>query len=189
MEWPVYLIFKALHSTISQCAMRSLCATEATLWQPIPDQNTLVGIPFTFYRDVIAYVLESEVAPLLQDHCCDRSAPCAVLRKAIQLCVPHLLVCKQWKAFVSTILERPQYSKLETPEISEDGSCPSYEIARDYSLIGRYRAHTVIESGEGESIVRSCGGSCEVTFSVFQIKAYSKHTIMVFRKDAMVELR
>jgi hypothetical protein len=136
--------------------MRSLCSTDAIFWEPAPKQETLAGIPHSIFRDLINHVFEAEVTPKLQDHCCDATAPCVVVRRAMQTCVPLLSVCKTWKDFVSTMLKDSRHSKLLVPATNYQlpflyGS--STKIAHDYSLGGRYRAYLAIEAEYGELVV------------------------------------
>ncbi|KAF8488582.1 kinase-like domain-containing protein [Gautieria morchelliformis] len=129
--------------------MRVLCSTGATFWEPMPGQITIAGIPLTFYKDLIAYILEVEVAPHLENHCCDIAAPCVVLRKAMQICLPHLSVCKVWGQITSTILKQD-------------------------NLGGRYKAYEAIEETMKKSVLKAydygghdgCHGKVQVVLKV-----------------------
>ena len=132
--------------------MRSLCSADAISWQPIPDQPTLAAIPLSFYKDLIDYLLESEVAPLLQGHNCDSSAPCSLLRKAMRICATYLSVCKQWNAMISTRLYGHEYRQLKACPWSPDDSRPSVVTGLTCSLNGRYRGCHAIETSTSQFI-------------------------------------
>ncbi|KAF8488583.1 kinase-like domain-containing protein [Gautieria morchelliformis] len=158
--------------------MRVLCSTDATFWEPTPGQTetTIAGIPLTFYEGLITYILEVEIAQYLENHCCDTFAPCVVLRKAMQICLPHLSVCKMWRQITSTILKQDKYSIL-----APDWTSPSdleFDISSDYalqrSLRGRYRAYIVIEESIDKSVLKAydygghdgCHGKVKVVLKV-----------------------
>jgi hypothetical protein len=130
--------------------MRALCSTAATFWEPMPGQTTFAGIPLTFYSDLIHYILEVEVAPNLEDHRCATFAPCVVLRKAMQICLPHLSVCKMWREITSKILKQGKYSILKPSEISPTVHWDSRDYGKQWSLRGRYRAYLAIEESRGQ---------------------------------------
>ncbi|KAF8509744.1 kinase-like domain-containing protein [Gautieria morchelliformis] len=155
--------------------MPALCSTEAMLWEPMPGQTNIAGIPLTFYKDLIAYILDVEVAPHLENHCCDTSAPCVVLRKAMQICLPHLSVCKVWRQITSTILKQDKYSMLAPANlipISLYWGSKQYAIQR--SLGGRYRAYKAIEESREKSVLKAfdygghdgCHGKVQVVLKV-----------------------
>jgi hypothetical protein len=136
--------------------MQALCSTAATFWEPTPEQTTFAGIPLTFYSDLIHYILKVEVAPKLEVHRCTAFAPCVALRKTMQICLPHLSVCKMWRKITSTTLKQVKYSILKPP--SSDGMISrywsSYTYAMSRSLHGRYQAYKVIEESGGEWMIQ-----------------------------------
>ncbi|KAF8509741.1 kinase-like domain-containing protein [Gautieria morchelliformis] len=153
--------------------MRALCSTDATFWEPMPAQTTIAGIPLTVYKDLIAYILDVEVAPNLEKHCCDTFAPCVVLRKAMQICLPHLSVCKTWRQITSTILKQGKYSML-TPDRTSILYWDSSMYALLFSLGGRYRAYKAIEESRDKSVLKAydygghdgCHGKVKVVLKV-----------------------
>jgi hypothetical protein len=134
--------------------MRTLCSTDAIFWEPTPKQETLAGIPHSIFRDLINRVFEAEVTPKLRDHCCDATAPCVVVRRAMQTCFRLLSVCKTWRGFMSAMLKDSRHSKLlvqaTQDQLPSSSDRSSTRVAGGCSLGGRYRAYQVIDRDYGE---------------------------------------
>jgi hypothetical protein len=125
--------------------MRSLCSLDAVFWEPISEHDILAGLPLAIYKRLLSYLFEVEVAPQLVDHLCVVTAPCAVLRRAMRVCAPHLFVCKTWKKLASAILSQHQFAIFEAPSVPGYYNGISYKVALKYTVAGRYRALHAIE--------------------------------------------
>ncbi|KAF8488581.1 kinase-like domain-containing protein, partial [Gautieria morchelliformis] len=113
------------------------------------------------------------------NHYCHSSAPCAVLRKARQICLPHLSVCKKWRQFTSTILKHYKYQwrlKPHPDPRSWSAGCSPSPYAIQCSLRGRYRAYDIVigDSTERTGVFKAydygghdgCHGKVEVMLKV-----------------------
>jgi len=164
--------------------MRTLCVTDATSWEPTPPQDTLAGIPHTILKKIIKDVFEVKVAPKLKHHCCDTTAPCVVLREAMQTCVRLLLVCKAWSCFVSAVMKDSQARELlAPPDKFKSRRYYSYNIAFNVSLGGRYRAYKCIEQENSELHLARRDGYFRA-YCVSQIRACCEAMITAFQKAA-----
>lgn len=101
-----------------------------------------------FYKSLIDIIFEIEIAPLLRDHHCDPSAPCVLLRKAMQACVSYLSVCKLWNTLMSATLKQRRFACLKAPTHIFP-SINSTDVALHWHLDARYRAYSVIEREYG----------------------------------------
>ena len=112
-------------------------------------------LALVFYQRLLEYIFEAQVGPRLVNHYCDISAPCAVLRRAMQACIRYLLVCRSWNELATPILSRRPFAILKAP--LQDGYFlgSAATVARRNTLGGRYRAQTIIESDPSPSAVAS----------------------------------
>ncbi|KAF8574920.1 hypothetical protein K439DRAFT_1641828 [Ramaria rubella] len=155
--------------------MRTLCSLDTILWDFTPKHTTLAGIPLIVHKMILNYMFEVDVAPLLDNHCCDTSAPCILARKAMQTSLPWLLVCKFWNGVVSS--KWAIHSSMNE-SITLHGS-DSLNIAHGFSLDGRYRRDGCPDATLNKGVfsaydyggLTGCHGRVEVVIKVTNVCA------------------